>query len=174
MLPQPLPRTLFEEIGKIVVIWASIEQNIMMQTSAMAAMKVDGKTTDYLRLDFTRLRKIWLPLCRENFNTVTFNTVVNPLNSEMARLAEQRGLIVHGTWTHTGRGKFKLSWYEQKTHLTHFENENVTLGTVREIRHDSFLLSKRVYDFTWGADGSHKGARAFLKTVPAVVPSDEG
>ena len=170
-LPQPLPRTLFEEIGKIIVIWATIEQDLVLQTSAMAAIKTDGKPTDYLRLDFTRLRRLWFGHCRANFSDKWFNKIVNPLNCELARLAEQRGLIVHGMWEPAGRGRFTLRYFEQKTALTQYEN-TVTLRTIREIRSDSFLLAKRVHEFTSGKDGDYQGSRAFLEIAAPIIPVD--
>lgn len=164
ILPQPLPRTLFEELGKIVALWATIEQNVVLHCSAMAAQKTNGKTTDYLRFDFTRLRKIWFGLCRENFDTATFNKIVNPLNVEMVRLATQRGYAVHGIWRTVGRGKFELTCYEQKGQLVSFVSD-VTIKELREIRHDSYLLSKRVSGFVSGdQDGEHV-TRSRLKVV---------
>lgn len=121
--PEPLPRTLFEEIGKIVVLWATIEQDILLQTSALAAQETDGKTTDFLRLEFKRLRQEWLKLCRKHFSTHTINTIALPLNQELARLSDQRGLIVHGRWKPKGRGKFELDLFEQKSQLTRFQTD---------------------------------------------------
>jgi hypothetical protein len=90
--PPPLPRTLFQEIGKIVVVWTTIEQSRILHTSAMAAMRTDGKPVDYLRMDFTRLRKKWFALCKENFDSKTFNKIVNPLNADLANQSETRGI----------------------------------------------------------------------------------
>lgn len=153
------------------MIWAAIEQNIILQTSAMAAQKTDGKTTDWLRMDFKRLREKWFGLCRENFDAKTFNKIVNPLNVELARLSEQRGLIVHGYWLPAGRGKFKLDCFEQKGQLAHYRND-VPLRLLREIRHDSFLLSKRVHDFTTGKNSGPDGPSARLKVVSPVIPTN--
>lgn len=127
-LPEPLPRTLFEEIGKIVVIWATIEQDLILQTSAMAAQKTDGHTTDYLRLSFKKLREKWVRLCAENFDQKTVNKIVNPLNVELDRLSVERGTIVHGMWKQTGRGTFKLTCFEQKAQLIQYVNEGSRSG----------------------------------------------
>lgn len=170
--PQPLPRTLFEELGKIVVLWATIEQNIVLHCSAMAALKTDGKTTDFLRLDFKRLREKWFGLCRENFDTKTFNKIVNPLNCELARLAPERGAVVHGLWRQTGRGKFELTSYEQKGQLISYVND-VTIAQMREIRHDSYLLSKRVQRFVSGNDGDNNVTRSRLIVAGTVKPTDK-
>lgn len=168
-LPAPLPRTIFEEIGKVVVIWATIEQDIILQTSAMAAQKTDGKPTDYLRMDFRRLREKWFSLCREYFDTTTFNKIVNPLNVELCRLSEQRGLIVHGRWTKRSRGQFQLNCFEQKSNLVHYETD-VSLATLRTIRHDSYLLSKRVHRFTAGDPSFKDGKLPVLKEIGPVSP----
>lgn len=169
--PEPLPRTLFEEIGKIVALWAVIEQDIMLQTSALASFSTGGKTTDYLRLEFKRLRKEWLKVCRLRFPRVTVNKIVMPLNEEMAKRAEDRGNIVHGMWTHTGRGKFRLTMFEQKGQLVRYEND-LTLNQIKQIRAATYLLSKRVHSFTTGQDGVHNGPRPILKTIAPVIPKD--
>lgn len=164
LAPPPLPRTLFEELGKIVVIWATIEQNLVLHCSAMAAQKTGGKTSDFLRLDFKRLREKWFALCRENFDAKTVNKTVTPLNMELARLSIERGYAVHGLWSQRSRGKFILTSYEQKSRLISYQNE-VSLMQLKQIRHDSYLLSKRVDAFVSGEDDGPNFKRAHLVVV---------
>lgn len=166
--PQPLPRTLFEEIGKTIALWAVIEQDIMLQTSALASQKTGGKPTEYLRLDFKRLRKEWLKQCRERFSEHTINTIVLPLNQEMAARSEDRGNMVHGMWQHTGRGKFRLTMFEQKDGLMHYEID-LTLKQIQQIRGATYLLCRRVHRFTTGQDGDSDLKRPILQTVIPLV-----
>jgi hypothetical protein len=94
---QKLPHSLLTELGRVVAIWANIEQDILMQTSALAAKATHGVPSEFLRLDFKRLRETWFRLCRDNFDTKTFNKSVNPINVEIARLAPFRQpFMAHG------------------------------------------------------------------------------
>lgn len=162
--PEPLPRTLFEEIGKIVALWAVIEQDIMLQTSSLAAQATNGKTTAFLRLEFRRLRKVWLSQCRKHFSKPTCDQIVLPLNQELAKRADDRGNIVHGMWSHTGRGKFKLTNFEQKGQLVRYESD-ITLDQIRQMRGATYLLCNRVHRFATGQDGDSNFVRPILKTV---------
>src|SRR5829696_4605852 len=115
--PSRLPRTLLAELGRVTAIWAYIEQDILTQTSAMAARKTGGHPVDHLRIDFKRLRQAWYGLCREYFHPKIFNETINPINVEIVRLAPFRHHAVHGTWSVRGRGKYRLSIWEQRTSL---------------------------------------------------------
>lgn len=137
----------------------------------MAARKTDGKPTDYLRMDFKRLREKWFSLCRENFKPSTMNKIVNPLNVDLARLSIERGNAVHGMWCPAGRGKFKLISHEQKTQLISYESD-ITLAQLRAVREASYFLSLRLHEFTSGQNGPGEVVRAFLKPAHSLIPSD--
>jgi len=62
MLPPTLPGALLAELGNLCVVWAHIEQSLILHASAMAAQDTDGKPIEYLRMDFKRLREKWYNL----------------------------------------------------------------------------------------------------------------
>jgi hypothetical protein len=167
-----LPRTLFQEIGKIVVVWATIEQDLVLHASAMASQKTDGFTTDYLRFDFKRLREKWYSLCREYCDEKTFNKVVHPINTDLATYSELRGNVVHTMWHHAGRGKYTTVSFEQKGQLIKYEGD-VTLHELRSLTHHSFELSQRIHAFVTGNNGSANTKRAFLEPRTPVIPSNQ-
>ena len=172
-LPPPLPRTLFEEIGKIVVVWATIEQDLVLHASAMASQKTDGHTKEYLRFDFKRLRETWYKLCKEYCDKKTFNKIVHPINTDLATYSELRGNIVHTMWYHAAPGKYKTVVFEQKGQLIKYEGD-VTLNELRSLTHHSYELSQRLHAFVTGKNGEGNRKSAFLKPRSTILRSDQG
>lgn len=169
--PSKLPSSMLAELGRVVAIWAYIEQDILTQTSAMAAMKTDGYPRDFLRLDFKRLRQTWYRLCRERFSAEIFNTIVNPLNVEIVRLAPFRHEAIHGTWSALERGKYHLALWEQKTSLE-LRSAPYSLPQIRGLALQSFRLAQRVRTFT---HSDHRAVDSFNAIFPeevTVIPRD--
>jgi hypothetical protein len=166
---QKLPHSLLTELGRVVAIWANIEQDILMQTSALAAKATHGVPSEFLRLDFKRLRETWFRLCRDNFDTKTFNKSVNPINVEIARLAPFRHEAIHGTWTAIGRGKYHLSLWEQKTALQRREAP-YSLPQIRGLVSESFRLAQRVRGFSHSGHGAVDSLNALVPEALAIIP----
>ena len=164
MIPPPLPRTLVAEIGKLVVIWAHIEQDIILHTSAMASQETGGKPLEYLRMDFKRLREKWYYECRKRFPKQILNTVVNPLNSNLAKLSLERGYVVHGLWSVVGRGKFQLHIFEQKGKLESLRSD-YTLTQLRGFVGASYRTSTDIHRFTSGEHSCFKNTRSTLAKI---------
>ena len=149
------------EIGRITAIWAHIEQALIVHTSAMAAVHTGGDPREYLRMEFRRLREKWYGLCREHFDQPTFDKIVHPINSELARLAPHRGYAIHGVWSVIKRGRYLLSYFEQKTGLELHEHE-YTLRSLRGFAIRSFLLEERLRALV---DSNHGGKYALGSLV---------
>ena len=172
-MPPPLPRTLFTELGKLVVVWANIEQDLILQASAMAAEETDGIPLEYLRMDFKRLREKWFGLCRDRFHADIFNKVVQPINMKLCDLAPLRGNAVHGLWSVKGRGKYDLSFFEQKKTLVSF-HADYTLLQLRTLVSMSYDLAKEIHRFRTGAHPCFKNKkRTIAKIVGALIPLDK-
>lgn len=170
MIPPPLPRTLVAEIGKVVVIWAHIEQDIILHTSAMASLETDGKPLEYLRMDFKRLREKWYQECRKRFPDRIINTVVNPLSSNLAKLSLERGYVVHGLWSVVGRGKYHLHIFEQKGQLESLSSD-YSLTQLRGFVAAPYRTSKDVHRFTSGTHSCFKDTQStFAKIGDAIIP----
>jgi hypothetical protein len=167
--PSKMPTPLFTELGRVVVIWAYIEQDILTHTSAMGSQKTDGYPRDFPRLDFRRLRETWYRLCREYIDTKTFNKTVHPLNTEIVRLAPFRHHAIHGTWRVLGRGKYHLSIWEQKTSLERLESP-YSLSELRGLVVESFNLARRIRKFTHAADGAERSLDALVPEEVALIP----
>lgn len=171
--PQELPATLLAELGYIITSWASIEQNLILQSSAMAAVHTDGKPEEYLRMDFKRLRKKWFSLCRDAFPRDVIDTTVNPLNSNLAKLSLERGYYVHGTWKRVGRGRYRLSCWEQKDSLRLLEGEL----ELDQIRRFSAACRRTSFDVSNFASNKHSDENRFRAvgeiTIP-LVPINKG
>lgn len=168
---QKLPQTLLTELGRVVAIWANIEQDILMQTSALASKTTQGVPSEFLRLDFKRLRQTWYQLCRDNFDTKTFNKTVNPINVEIVRLAPYRHEAIHGTWSVIGRGNYHLSLWEQKTTLVRRESP-YSLPQLRGLVMQSFRLAQRVREFSHARHGAIDSLNAFVPEALAIIPRD--
>ncbi len=164
MLPPPLPRTLLAEIGKVSIIWAYIEQDLILHTSAMASQDTDGKPLEYLRMDFKRLREKWYSECKKRFPAQMVNKVVNPLNSNLAKLSLERGYVVHGLWSVVGRGKYHLHLFEQKTGLESFHSD-YSLQQLRGFVGASYRTSKDVDSFTTGKHSSFKNLKSTVAKI---------
>jgi hypothetical protein len=149
-LPAQLPRTLYAELGKLSVIWANIEQDMILQTSAMCAQDTDGRPIEYLRMDFKRLREKWYKECRKRFDAETFNKIVHPLNTKLAALSPERGHAIHGLWNAKKRGKYELLFFEQKQQLASYRMD-YSLKQLRGLVSASNLACKELYSFTTGA-----------------------
>jgi hypothetical protein len=172
MIPPPLPRTLYAEIGKVIVIWAHIEQDIILHTSAMAAQDTDGKPLEYLRLDFKSLREKWYAECKKRFPETVMNTVVNPLCSNLAKLSRERGYVVHGLWSVVGRGKFHLHIFEQKGKLESLSSD-YSLSQLRGYVGASYRTSKDVHRFTSGKHSCFKKMKSSLAKIGDTVQSQD-
>jgi hypothetical protein len=166
--PSKLPASLLTELGRVVVIWAHIEQDILMQTSAMAALKTDGHPREFLRLDFKRLRETWYRFCRENFSPKIFKEA-HSINTEIVRLAPFRHHAIHGTWSVIGRGVYELSIWEQKASLDQL-TARYPLSGLRGLVAQSFDLARRVRAFTSSGHGSVDRLNALVPEEIAVVP----
>jgi hypothetical protein len=172
MIPPSLPRTLLTEIGKVSVIWAHIEQNLILHCSAMAAQETDGKPIEYLRMDFKRLREKWYSLCRERFDEGIFNKIVHPLNSKLRPLSLERGYVVHGLWSVAGRGKYHLRIFEQKTELASFGSD-YSLAQLRGFVRASERTSKELDQFTTGRHSCFKNKTGTVsKITVSLKPVD--
>lgn len=172
MIPPPLPRTLFIELGKLSVVWAHIEQDLILHSSAMAAQDTEGKTLEYLRMDFKRLREKWYSLCRERFDAKTFNKVVHPINTRLALLSPERGYAIHGLWSTTGRGKYHLRFFEQKAQLASY-HVDFTLPQLRGLVSASYMVGKDIHNFVTGRHPCFKNRMGTVAKVPtALIPKN--
>jgi|TARA_R100001244_G_scaffold20643_2_gene21395 hypothetical protein len=169
--PQSLPDTLAKELGRITIAWASIEQNLILHASAMAAIHTDGKPLEYLRMDFKRLRQKWYSLCRDAFPAETMNKTINTLNSNLSKLSLERGYYFHGTWTRVSRGRYRLSCWEQKTELSLLEGE-LTLAQIRQFASACERTSRQVHQFCTGEHGAKDGYRATGEITFPLKPVD--
>jgi hypothetical protein len=163
-VPPSLPRTLYAELGKLSVIWANIEQDLIMQTSAMCAQDTDGVPIAQLRTDFKRLREKWYDECRKRFDAKVFNKVVHPLNMQLCRFAPVRGNCIHGLWSVRGRGKYELGYFEQKGELQLFVKP-YTIAELRRVIAASDLIAREVWDFTSGGHRCFKNRDRTLAKV---------
>lgn len=168
MIPPPLPRTLLAEIGKVTVIWAHIEQDLILHTSAMASQDTHGKPVEYLRMDFKRLREKWYAQCKRRFPPEIINKVVNPINSNLAKLSLERGYIIHGLWSVKARGKYHLYLFEQKTGLQSLRGD-YSLSQLRGFVGASYKTSKDVDSFTTGRHSCFKNMKATVAKIGDVV-----
>ena len=168
MIPPPLPRTLLAEIGQLVVIWAYIEQDMILHTSAMASQDTNGKTLEYLRMDFKRLREKWYSECRKRFPEAIFNKVVNPLNVNLAKLSQERGYVVHGLWSVVGRGKFHLHIYEQKGSLESLSSD-YSLTQLRRFVAASHRTSVDIHKFTSGEHSCFKNMKSTIAKIGGTL-----
>jgi hypothetical protein len=123
-------RRLNQELGRMAVIWAEIEQNLILHASAMAAEQTDGWPREYLRLDFKRLREKWLSFTTKMFPDKKWRRIFNPLNESLVKSSRTRNFFTHGTWKYHGAGIYSLSWFEQKDDLKNY----VMTTTIREIQ----------------------------------------
>ena len=170
MIPPPLPRTLLAEVGKVTIIWAHIEQDMILHTSAMASQETDGKPIEYLRMDFKRLREKWYSECRKRFPDQIMNKVVGPLNSNLAKLSLERGYVVHGRWSVVGRGKYHLHIFEQKSGLESF-GADYSLYQLRGFVGASFTACKQLDSFTTGRHSCFKNMKGTVAKIgDAFVP----
>jgi hypothetical protein len=124
------PNTFLAAVGSIATTWAFVEQEILLQTSALASKATDGWPIENLRVDFKRLRERWYELAKAEVDTKTLNKIIHPINTELARLSPIRGYVIHGTWQVTGRGKYRVSWWEQKKELQR-HHADFTLADLR-------------------------------------------
>jgi hypothetical protein len=173
-VPPPLPRTILAELGKVTVIWAHIEQELILHASAMAAYHTDGKAVEYLRMDFKRLREKWYSLCKQNFPKDIVDKVVHPLNTKLCKLVPERGYYVHGLWKQIGRGKFELFYFEQKTGLASYRG-NLSLRQVQGFVGVSYRASQELNHFATGKHACFKDKSGTIAKVPAaLIPPNEG
>ena len=172
-IPQSLPDTLLAELGKVTAIWANVEQDLVLHASAMAAYHTNGKPVEYLRMDFKRLREKWFSLCRNAFPAEVINRSVNTLNSNLAKLSLERGHYVHGIWSRVGRGRYRLSYWEQKASLEFIEGE-LTLRQIRTFVAACHRTSIQLHRFCTGEHGTENRYSAFSEVTVLLVPRDQG
>lgn len=174
-LPPSLPAALLTELGKLTVVWAHLEQDIILHASAMAAQETDGVPMEHLRMDFKRLREKWYSLCKARFDTEIINRVVNPLNSGLARYALERGSMIHGLWSPLADSRFKLWYFEQKTSLDSYHSEH-TLQEVREAVSAHQSLGTEVNHFCTGKHTCFKNLEGTVAKVgaPFMPPNERG
>jgi hypothetical protein len=134
--------SLLAEIGSIVTTWAYIEQEIILQASALASQATRGRPIEPLRLDFTSLRQKWYRLWRRHQTDKVFNKEIQPLNMKLAVASTQRAYVVHGKWSVTGPGRYHLDWWEQKDSLERYSIDY----TLKELRAHSKHLLKLLAD----------------------------
>ena len=125
-----LPRTMLQEIGRTTATWSAIEQNLLIQASAMHARDTDGWPTEYLRMDFKRLREKWWAQVAVRYPKRDVDRVFNPLNSRLADASKTRGYMMHGKWNVDSPGVYSLEWWEQKSMLNRY-SMTVTLSQMR-------------------------------------------
>lgn len=173
MIPPSLPRTIIAEIGKVTIIWAHIEQDLILHTSAMASQDTDGKPVEYLRMDFKRLREKWYSECRKRFPSAIMNKVVGPLNSNLAKLSLERGYVVHGLWSVIGRGKYHLRiFFEQKGQLVDLRAD-YSLAQLRGYVGASYRTSKQVDLFTTARHSCFKNMKGTVAKIgDTLAPLD--
>ncbi len=164
MIPPPLPRTLLAEIGKVIVIWAHIEQDMILHCSAMAAQDTNGKPIEYLRMDFKRLREKWYQLCVKRFDKKLIDKVVGPINSKLAKLSLERGYVVHGRWSVIGRGKYHLCIFEQKQTLESLRSD-YSLDQLRGYVAASYRASKELDHFMSGRHALFKNMKGSIAKI---------
>ena len=167
-----MPTTMLAKIGRITALWAHIEQDLTLHASAMAAQHTDGHPTEYLRMDFKRLREKWYDLCRASFDDATQNKIVNPLNSELARISIARGNVVHGLWTANPDGQFSLHFWEQKHTLEKFETP-YSEEQLQALTDAIFNAAKRLKRFSYGNHSGKDGLGALAEVGRTLTPSDQ-
>ena len=172
MIPPALPRTLLAEIGRVAVIWAHIEQEMILHCSAMAAQDTGGKPIEYLRMDFKRLREKWYSLCKQRFDDEILDKLVHPLNSKLAPLSVERGYIIHGMWSVAGRGKYHLRIFEQKNDLD-VKEAPYSLSQLRRFVRASDRAAFEFNRFTTGRNSRFQNKnRTVTKVTNALIPRD--
>jgi hypothetical protein len=174
MVPPALPRTLLAEIGKVAVIWAHIEQELILHASAMASQDTGGKPVEYLRMDLKRLREKWYSLCQHRFDDEILNKIVHPLNSKLAPLSVERAHVIHGLWNVIGRGKYHLHIFEQKTGLE-IKEADYSLAQLRRFVRASQRASLELDWFTSGRNFRFQNKkRTVTKVTNTLIPIDKG
>jgi hypothetical protein len=149
--PDQLPDELLVELGRFATDWAVVEQEVMLHASALASQDTDGYPTDYLRMDFKRLREKWYGLAKSKLGDEWQGRLMQ-LNDRLARRSKARGYALHGIWTVTGPETYLVHWWEQKGRLDRF-----TLPTnLDEVRGQTALLRELRLDLVAFVRGVHR------------------
>lgn len=69
---------------------------------------------------------------RDKLGAATYDKKFNPLNERLVKIAEERGLLFHGTWRAGTKGRYRLEFYEQRKRLLWFSYP-YTLVDLREL-----------------------------------------
>ena len=148
--PDQLPDELLVELGRFATDWAVVEQEVMLHASALASQDTDGYPTDYLRMDFKRLREKWYGLAKSKLGDEHHPTLMK-LNDRLARRSKARGYALHGIWTVTGDQTYLVHWWEQKGRLERFNLPT----NLDEMKRQTALLRELRIDLVAFLSGAH-------------------
>ena len=117
----------------MALVWAQIEQSMILTVSALTAQDHDGNPTGNLRTDFKRLRDLWWAQSKLRLPKAHVDKVLHPLNTRLAEASKLRGQFMHGTFAPLGQGRFRVRIWEQRGDLD-LRERVITLREVREFR----------------------------------------
>lgn len=147
--PNKLPRTLLAEIGRIATTWAHIEQELILHASAMAAQDTDGEPVENLRSDFKRLREKWYALAVKNFLEPAVVKKMQAINMTLAARSKIRGYTMHGVWSVTKRGSYRVEWWEQRKSLEPWA-QDFNLAELRHVGEEFAAILAQLCAFASG------------------------
>jgi hypothetical protein len=139
-----LPHRLLVQIGRVAAISAIVEQNIILWASALYAHDTGGDPIERLRMDFQRLREKWYAQASKRYDKTTFNKVIHPINSQLAKLWRLRGPIIYGVWKRAGNRQYHLSYFEQRDKLKTY-SVTYTIGAVTNLANQIEKVLKQIW-----------------------------
>lgn len=139
-----LPKSLLAEIGQLANTWAHIQQELLMQSSALSSKSTGGYTTTPLPIAFDRLRKHWFAEMGKYVSTKNMNQHINKVSGDLGKLARVRNYAVHGLWVYGAPGKYEVVVWEQLQTLTR-KTAKVTLKQLKRFNVESLALYGRLY-----------------------------
>lgn len=108
-----LPEPLLVELGRAASSWGALEFQVKLATSAMASHATEGWPDDHLEMSFKQLRKKWFALALVHAGA--HEADVKAMNDSLAALSIDRGLLLHGVWSHTQGEVYRLThWVQHK------------------------------------------------------------
>jgi hypothetical protein len=135
-----LPDALLLEIGRAATNWGSLELQVKLATSALASKATDGWPDDHLEMSFKQLREMWFALAAEHAGIDA--AALKVANDSLAALSKDRGVMLHGLWTHIEGERYRVThWVQRKPKdakdkapesRVAIHSQEVTLATLRE------------------------------------------
>lgn len=166
-----LPARLLAQIGRVATASASLEQSILIHTSALASRDTGGIPSEDLWMDFKRLRMRWYALVKKRADKKTLNTVLHPINTDLARLWPIRGYVVHGRWRRIAKDEYEVDWYEQKNSLRH-QKRHFTLDSIKRLGDKFEALLARFHQYIDSALPLPLRQKSRARQRPTILPHD--